>query len=129
LFVGDLNRVYRQEPAMHEVDFQGDGFRWIQADDAHNSVYAFMRIAKDPRDFLVVVANFTPVVRPGYHVGVPRAGFYTEILNSDAKIYGGSDVGNAGGVSTKPEPHHGHEQSLALTLPPLSMVVLKPSAG
>jgi 1,4-alpha-glucan branching enzyme len=128
-FIGDLNRIYKDEPALHEVDFKGEGFRWIQADDAHNSVYAYIRYAKDRDDFLVVVGNFTPVVREDYHVGVPRGGFYSEILNSDAKIYGGSNAGNAGGVYTEPVGHHGFEQSISLKLPPLAMVVLKPSRG
>ena len=128
-FVGDLNRIYREQPAMHEVDFSGEGFRWIQADDAHNSVFAYLRMAKNPEDFLVVVGNFTPVVREDYHVGVPRGGFYTEILNSDAEIYGGTNTGNVGGVATKPVGHHGFEQSISLTLPPLAMIVLKPSAA
>jgi 1,4-alpha-glucan branching enzyme len=128
-FVGDLNRIYKEEPALHQVDFKGEGFRWIQADDAHNSVYAYLRYAKDPDDFLVAVGNFTPVVRKNYHVGVPRAGFYHEILNSDAALYGGTNVGNAGGVYTEPIGHHGFEQSVSLTLPPLAIVVLKPSHG
>jgi len=126
-FVGDLNRLYREQPALHEVDFKPDGFRWIQADDAHNSAYAYLRFAKNPNDFLVVVGNFTPVPRDNYRIGVPQAGFYTEILNSDAEIYGGTNVGNSGGIYTEPKSDHGFDHSLVITLPPLAMVVFKPA--
>jgi 1,4-alpha-glucan branching enzyme len=125
-YVGDLNRVYRSEPALYEIDFRSEGFRWIQADDYQNSVYAYYRIAKDPNDIVVVLENFTPVPRQAYRVGVPRAGCYREIINSDAAIYGGSNLGNAGAVYTEPIPAHGHAQSLSLTLPPLAMLMLKP---
>jgi 1,4-alpha-glucan branching enzyme len=125
-YVGDLNRVYRSEPALYEIDFKPEGFRWIQADDYRNSVYAYYRIAKDPNQIVVVVENFTPVPRQKYRVGVPRAGCYREIINSDAAIYGGGNIGNAGAVYTEPIPAHGHAQSLSLTLPPLGMLMLKP---
>ena len=125
-YVGDLNRVYRSEPALYEIDFKSEGFRWIQADDYQNSVYAYYRIAKDPNQIVVVVENFTPVPRQKYRVGVPRAGCYREIINSDAAIYGGGNIGNAGAVYTEPIPAHGHAQSLSLTLPPLGMLMLKP---
>jgi 1,4-alpha-glucan branching enzyme len=126
LFVGDLNRVYRSEASLHEVDFKQEGFRWIEADDYKASVFAYYRMAKDPDDLVVVAANFTPVPRTGYRVGVPRAGCYREILNSDAAIYGGSNLGNAGAVYTEPVPFHGQAQSLHLTLPPLALLMLKP---
>jgi 1,4-alpha-glucan branching enzyme len=126
LYVGDLNRVYRSEPALYEIDFKPEGFRWIQADDYQNSVYAYYRIAKDPNQIVVVVENFTPVPRQRYRVGVPRAGCYRELINSDAAIYGGGNIGNAGAVYTEPIPAHGHAQSLSLTLPPLGMLMLKP---
>jgi 1,4-alpha-glucan branching enzyme len=125
-YVGDLNRVYRTEPALHEVDFKPEGFRWIQADDYQNSVYAYCRIGKNPKDVVVVVANFTPVPRKGYRIGVPRAGCYRELINSDAGIYGGGNIGNAGEVYTESVPCHGHSQSLILTLPPLGLLMLKP---
>ncbi|HEV7999577.1 MAG TPA: 1,4-alpha-glucan branching protein GlgB [Planctomycetaceae bacterium] len=125
-YVGDLNRIYRSEPALYEVDFKSDGFRWIQADDYQNSVYAYYRIAKDPNQIVVVLENFTPVPRQKYRVGVPRAGCYRELINSDAAIYGGGNIGNAGTVYTEPIPAHGHAQSLSLTLPPLGMLMLKP---
>jgi len=124
--VGDLNRVYRENPALHEVDFDAEGFRWIQADDARNSVYAYLRIAKNPDDFVVVVVNMTPTVRHDYRVGVPKDAFYREILNSDAALYGGGDVGNNGGVNSDPLATHGFEQSIRLTLPPLGILILKP---
>lgn len=127
LYIGDLNRVYRENPALHQVDFHGDGFRWIQADDSANSVFAFMRMAKKPDDFVVVIVNFTPVPRDDYCIGVPKPGFYGEILNSDSELYAGTNIGNDGGVYTQPEPHHGFEQSVKLRLPPLAMVVLKPT--
>jgi 1,4-alpha-glucan branching enzyme len=125
-YVGDLNRVYRSEPALYEIDFKSEGFRWIQADDFQNSVYAYYRIAKDPNQIVLVLENFTPVPRQKYRVGVPRAGCYREIINSDAAIYGGGNIGNAGAVYTEPIPAHGHAQSLSLTLPPLGMLMLKP---
>jgi 1,4-alpha-glucan branching enzyme len=125
-YVGDLNRVYRNEPALYEIDFKQEGFRWIQADDYQNSVYAYYRIAKDPNQIVIVLSNFTPVPRPKYRVGVPRAGCYRELINSDAAIYGGGNVGNAGAVYTEPIPAHGHAQSLSLTMPPLGMLMLKP---
>ena len=126
LFVGDLNRIYRAEPALHEIDFKQEGFRWIEADDYQASVFAYYRIAKNPNDIVVVAANFTPVPRKNYRIGVPRPGCYRELINSDAAIYGGGNIGNAGAVFTDPIPFHGQAQSLVLTLPPLSLLVLKP---
>ena len=86
---------------------------------------SFIRRARDPQNFVVMALNFTPIVRYGYTIGVPAAGFYEEVLNSDAMVYGGSDVGNAGGVWAAPTPHHGHPFSLVLTLPPLGCLLLK----
>jgi 1,4-alpha-glucan branching enzyme len=126
-YVGDLNRVLRSEPALYTVDFKPEGFRWIQADDYQNSVFAYYRIAKDPNDIIVVAHNFTPVPREKYRIGVPRAGYYRELINSDAGIYGGGNIGNAGAVYTEPVPQHGHAQSLSLTLPPLASLILKPA--
>jgi 1,4-alpha-glucan branching enzyme len=127
LFVGDLNRVYRSEPALHQVDFKQEGFRWIEADDYQASVYAYYRIGKDPNEIVVVVANFTPVPRKSYRFGVPRPGRYTEIINSDAAIYGGGNIGNAGAVFSDPIPFHGQAQSIVLTVPPLALLMLKPA--
>jgi 1,4-alpha-glucan branching enzyme len=124
--VRDLNRIYRSEPALHEVDFDPAGFQWIDCNDWEGSAVAFMRRARNPEDFVVVVCNFTPVVRQPYRIGVPRAGFYRELLNTDAALYGGSNVGNAGGVHAEEVPAHGHPVSLSLTLPPLATLILKP---
>jgi 1,4-alpha-glucan branching enzyme len=125
-YIGDLNAVYRREAALHELDFDPAGFSWVHADDAHNSVFAFCRHSKQHRESVVVLLNMTPVPRPGYRVGVPAPGFYCEIVNSDAKIYGGSDLGNAGGAQSEAVPFHGRPHSIVLTLPPLAMLILKP---
>jgi 1,4-alpha-glucan branching enzyme len=125
--VGDLNRLYREEPALFELDFDPAGFQWIDCSDNENSVVSFIRRARDAHDFLVIVLNLTPVVRHDYVVGVPEAGVYREVINTDAEIYGGSNQGNAGVVNSLPEPAHGHAQRLRLLLPPLSCLILKKS--
>ena len=127
--VGDLNRVYRSEPALHQCDNSGEGFRWISADDWQNSVYSYVRQARDPGEFVIIVLNLTPVPRHDYKIGVPTAGFYTELLNTDATVYGGSGQGNAGGVYSQAGVCHGQNQHISLTLPPLGMLVLKPVTG
>jgi 1,4-alpha-glucan branching enzyme len=127
--VADLNGLVCREPALHQVDFAAAGFEWIDCHDWPNSLLAFVRRAADPDDFLVVCCNFTPVPRTGYRLGVPRAGTYDEIFNGDAAIYGGSHVGNAGGLHTEPRPHHGRDHSLSLVVPPLAAIVLKPRAS
>jgi 1,4-alpha-glucan branching enzyme len=127
-WVEDLNRVYRQEPALYELDFDPAGFQWIDCTDVDQSVVSFLRRGQSTHDLLLVVANFTPVTHYNYRVGAPRSGFWEELLNSDAPLYGGSGQGNLGGLSTSPIPHHGHPDSLNLTLPPLAVVILK-SAG
>jgi 1,4-alpha-glucan branching enzyme len=119
------NEMYRAEPALHEVEFQGQGFEWIDINDVEGSVISFLRRAVDPEDFIVVVCNFTPVVRHGYHVGVPRAGFYDEILNTDDAAFWGSGVVN-GTVHSVEVAAHGRPHSLVITLPPLGVTVLKP---
>lgn len=124
-FVKDLNNLYKQEPALFEDDFEWTGFTWIDANDSDNSVFSFIRNAKTSGQFVVVVSNFTPIVRQGYRVGVPRPGFYREILNSDSSHYWGSNVGNEGGAPTEEFPFHGYDHSISLTLPPLSTVYLK----
>ncbi len=126
-WVQDLNRTYQLEPSLHEVDFEHSGFSWIDCHDNENSVVSLIRRARDPRDFTVMVANFTPVPRPGYRFGVPEVGWYREVLNSDAAIYSGSNIGNSGGVTTEPIPDHGFAQSICLTVPPLGFVLLKRS--
>jgi len=124
-WVADLNRVYRAEPALHQVDFDQAGFEWIDANDADASVISFVRKSRAGQQSMVVVCNFTPVLRTNYIIGVPRAGYWREILNSDSLSYGGSGRGNLGGLETSPVASHGRFQSLALTLPPLSAVFLK----
>ncbi len=125
-WVRDLNHFYKEQPALWEVDFDAAGFRWIEANDADNSVYSYIRYAKDRRDFLIVVLNFTPVVRYDYRIGAPSGGFYKEMLNSDAAAYGGSNVGNLGGVDSEPIEAHGLPHSIRLLLPPLAILILKP---
>ncbi len=123
-----LNLHYRQEPALHQGDAHPDGFQWLVVDDAENSVFAFLRTAVASRPVAVAV-NMTPTPRHGYRIGVPHAGYWTEILNTDAAVYGGSNLGNLGGAMTQPVPSHGRAQSLSLTLPPLAAVMLRLNAG
>ena len=125
LWIQDLNRTYQHERSLHEVDFEGGGFSWIDCNDNENSVISMLRRSRDPRDFTVQLANFTPVPRPLYRVGVPEPGYYREILNSDAEQYGGSNLGNAGGVHSEPAPMHGFEHSISLIIPPLGFLMLK----
>jgi 1,4-alpha-glucan branching enzyme len=124
-WVGDLNRVYREEPALYELDFDSAGFQWIDCTDVDHSVVSFIRRGQNTDDLILVVANFTPVVHSNYRVGAPRSGFWQELLNSDAPLYGGSGQGNFGGLETSPLTFHGHPQSLNLTLPPLAIVFFK----
>jgi 1,4-alpha-glucan branching enzyme len=124
-FMQDLNRLYRHEPALYENDFEWTGFAWIDANDSDNSVFSFIRKAKSSAEFIVVVSNFTPVPREGYRVGVPKPGYYREILNSDAECYWGSNMGNEGGRASEEIPMHGQPYSLSLTLPPLATIMLK----
>jgi len=124
-WVQDLNRLYNSEPALYEVDFHYSGFEWIDFQDSASSVISFERKAKDGHEPVIVVCNFTPVPRMGYRVGVPKAGTYKELLNSDAAVYGGSNMGNTGEVRADPIPVHGRDHSLALTIPPLGALFLK----
>jgi 1,4-alpha-glucan branching enzyme len=124
-WVQDLNHSYQRERSLHEVDFDGAGFRWIDCQDNENSVISMIRRARDPQDFTVMIANFTPVARPAYRVGVPEWGWYRELLNSDSEQYGGGNVGNGGGVHAEPIPAHGFDQSISLTVPPLGFLLLK----
>ena len=123
--LADLNDLVRREPALHELDFDGRGFEWIDCHNWQDSVLAFVRRGTGAREWLVVCCNFTPVLRQGYRIGVPEAGSYDEIFNSDASWYGGGNVGNQGPLHTAPAAHHGREHSLSLTLPPLAAIVLK----
>ena len=125
-YVKALNRVYVAQPALHQVDFGWEGFQWIDIHDVDNSIVSFIRRARDPNDFIVLVANFTPVPREGYRVGVPAPGFYRELLNSDSTCYGGSNMGNLGGVPSEPTPWQGQAHSIMITVPPLAVVFFKP---
>ena len=128
-WVQDLNHTYQREPSLHQVDFEPAGFSWIDCNDNENSVISMIRRARDPHDFTVMLANFTPVPRPGYRIGVPEGGWYRELLNSDGAMYGGSDVGNGGGVMADDQPSHGFNHSVTITVPPLGFVLLKTIVG
>jgi 1,4-alpha-glucan branching enzyme len=125
LLVTDLNRIYREFPAMHQLDFDESGFEWIDASDYRQSTLSFIRRGKDPEDVVVAVFNFTPVPRYNYRLGAPFGGFWAEMFNSDAVEYGGSGQGNLGGVTASPVPSHGRPASLVLTLPPLGAIILR----
>ncbi len=125
LITGELNALYRREPALHEVDFDWQGFEWIDCNDADGGILSFVRHGRDRRELIVVVASFTPVVREEYRMGVPEPGFYREIFNSDSQIYGGSNVGNAGGLNAEPTPWMGKPYSVLLRLPPLGVIYFK----
>jgi 1,4-alpha-glucan branching enzyme len=122
-WVGDLNRAYRTHRALHVRDCNPVGFEWLAGDDRDSSVLAFLRTGEAGDPPVAVIANFTPVPRDGYRVGVPRAGFWRELLNSDAQVYGGSGVGNRGGMHTDAWGYHGRDQSLVVTVPPLGIVM------
>ena len=123
LLVRDLNRLYRTTPALHRLDCDPDGFRWIDVANAAESVVSYLRRGRDPRELAVVVCNFTPIVRENYRIGVPRPGRYRERINTDAREYGGSGVGNSGEVHAEPHPIHGHDHSIRLQLPPLGVLI------
>ena len=122
-WMGDLNALYRAQPALYQRDFDSSGFAWIDCNDAHTSVVSFMRYGAENTKPMLVVCNFTPVPQHNYIVGVPFAGYWRELLNSDAPRYGGSGMGNLGGLDTSPVPAHGHLRSLTLTLPPLAALI------
>jgi len=127
-WIGDLNHGYRTLPALHVQDFSPEGFAWIDGQDWEQSVLAFVRRGKRPEDVVLVVCNFTPVPRHNYRLGVPVGGAWEEVLNSDAAIYGGSNVGNLGRIEAAPVAAQGHFQSLSLVLPPLGVIYLRPVA-
>jgi 1,4-alpha-glucan branching enzyme len=127
--VRDLNYLYKTTPALHQRDSSPDGFRWIDGGNAADSVLSWIRLGEDGTPPVLVVTNFTPVLRNGFRVGVPRAGHWNEILNSDAAIYGGSDAGTPGGASSKDMPAHGCEASIEITVPPLATVFYKLADG
>jgi len=125
-WVEQLNRLYREEPALHQLDFDPAGFEWVDCNDTAASVISLLRKGKGERDVILVVCNFTPVPREEYVVGVPFGGWWRELLNSDGADYGGSNMGNGGGVNAEPAPAHGRPYSLKLTLPPLGALFFKP---
>jgi 1,4-alpha-glucan branching enzyme len=127
--VADIQRVYRSNPALYEVDFDWQGFQWLESHDNENSVFAFLRRGHNPNDMLVVVSNFTPVVRYGYRVGVPTGGPWREVLNTDSSLYEGGNVGNAGQVWAEDEAWGDQPHSLCLTLPPLGALYLRPGTS
>jgi 1,4-alpha-glucan branching enzyme len=124
-FVEDITHLYRAEPALYELDVESAGFDWIDCNDHEGSAVSLIRRGRDENEWLVVILNWTPVVRPDYRVGAPEPGFYAELLNSDAEAYGGSNVGNHGGREAEAVEAHGRPYSLTLTLPPLGTVILK----
>jgi 1,4-alpha-glucan branching enzyme len=128
-WIGHLNHLYRSEPALHELDCDAGGFEWIDANDSDQSVLSFLRKGRTRDDLLLFVGNFTPVPRPNYRVGVPRGGFWREVLNSDGREYGGSGWGNLGGVDSVPIGLHGRPYSVTVTLPPLAAVFFKSEGG
>jgi 1,4-alpha-glucan branching enzyme len=118
-WIHDLNEFYKSQPGLFEKDFTTDGFEWVDFHDWEKSIISFLRKGKDPKDTLLVVCNFTPIPRYNYNIAVPEAGFWKEMLNSDAKEYGGSGLGNLGGVLTK------EGKTISLTLPPLGIEIFK----
>jgi 1,4-alpha-glucan branching enzyme len=125
----DLNRVYLEEPALWEVDFAPEGFRWIEPNDALNNVLVFARLSRDGKRQIVCIANLSPVPRESYRVGLPVEGTWSELLNTDSSYYGGTGVGNLGEVTAEAQPWHGQPCSVSLTLPPLSVIWLRPATA
>jgi 1,4-alpha-glucan branching enzyme len=128
-WVKDLNRLYQNEPNLYEGDFSPSGFEWIDCSDSQQSVLAWIRKGRSTEDVIIVVCNFTPVPRVGYRVGVPTGGLWKEVLNSDAAHYGGSGIGNMGGMPAAKVPVHSRPYSLSLTLPPFGAIFLKSEAA
>jgi 1,4-alpha-glucan branching enzyme len=124
--VRELNRLYRSHPAFYDNDFHYSGFEWIDFHDVENSIISFLRRSADGHSFLLVCCNFTPVPRQSYRIGVPQAGVYREILNTDSELFGGSNMGNGGAVMSAPIQTHGRPDSVSVTLPPLGVVVFEP---
>jgi 1,4-alpha-glucan branching enzyme len=124
-WVADLNQTYRSEPALHELDCDPAGFEWVDCNDVENSIISLLRKGKSPSEVVLAICNFTPLPRYNYRVGVPFGGFWKELLNSDAQEYGGSGIGNLGGVEAQEFPVHGRPYSVDVTLPPLSVIFFK----
>jgi 1,4-alpha-glucan branching enzyme len=125
----DLNMLYQSQPALYEQDFDPRGFEWLEVNDVEQSVFAWIRYATNRSDYIVIIANCTPVPRMYYRVGVPDAGRFVELLNSDAGVYGGGDVGNGGSVQTEDTPWSRYPYSLSLTIPPLGVLILRHEAA
>ena len=124
-WVRDLNTAYRGEPALHELDCEPAGFSWIDCNDEQQSTLSYLRRGRSSSEALLVACNFTPVPRHNHRIGVPSGGDWKEVLNSDARLYGGSGQGSLGGVRSTPVSCHGHPRSIAITLPPLAVSVFK----
>jgi len=124
--VTDINHLYRNKKALHELDNEGGGFEWIDCSDHENGVISFIRKQVDGAP-LITICNFTPIVRSEYRIGVPNSAHYRELLNSDSSIYGGGNQGNSGGVESEPTASHGMDNSINLTIPPLGVIVLEPT--
>jgi 1,4-alpha-glucan branching enzyme len=124
-WVSDLNRFYREETALHELDFGPEGFAWIDCNDSKQSILSLLRKGKRPEDVLIAVCNFTPQTLYGYRIGAPKGGTWKEVLNSDASAYAGSGQGNLGHVEARAEAWHGLPFSLSITVPPLAAVFFK----
>jgi 1,4-alpha-glucan branching enzyme len=125
ILITDLNKLYKTQPALHEKQFSPEGFEWINYSDHQNAVMSFIRKGNDPKNDVIVVCNFTQVVRPNYRIGLPKKGKLTEIFNSDASNYGGSGVSNAKKTVIEAMPYDGRDYSAELLLPPLSVTVFK----
>ncbi|MDO8316627.1 MAG: alpha amylase C-terminal domain-containing protein, partial [Flavobacterium sp.] len=123
--ITDLNKLYKTEPALHEKQFSSEGFEWINYSDHQNAVMSFIRKGNNPKGDVIVVCNFTQVVRPNYRIGLPKKGKLTEIFNSDASKYGGSGVSNTKKIVIEAMPYDGRDYSAELLLPPLSITVFK----
>ena len=124
-YISRLNQLYRNEPALHELDFDSAGFEWIDFSDTDSSIISFIRRGRDPGEHIVCVFNCTPVLREGYRFGVPEHGFYREILNSDSELYWGGNMGNLGGVHSEPISWHNKPNSIAIAVPPLGALFFK----
>lgn len=124
--IKDLNRVYQEQPALHEVDFTEAGFEWLDSHNAEESVIAYVRKGKDPGNMVAVMLNLTPVPRLEHRVGVPGPGWYEEIFNSDSERYAGSNIGNGNGCEAEAIPWNGRDWSIRISLPPLGALMFKP---
>jgi 1,4-alpha-glucan branching enzyme len=125
LLCSELNALYARLPALHEVDFHYSGFEWVDFHDVESSVLTFLRRSEDRSEVLLVCCNFTPLVRANYRVGVPSVGRWLEVLNTDAAMFGGGNVGNGGSVEARPVACHGQPASVVVTLPPLAVILLR----